>query len=140
MAGYLTHRREPQCPLCAALRRQIPLEIMGCWDPKQGGGGWVINGIRARHGECANRQSGTRKGEVKKDVIGLAISRLASRRPDDNEPWYLRMMHRLFVSKPHPLARQMLIRCSSSAGSSTISPFRRRSARSPEARVSCSGW
>ena len=44
-----------------------------------------------------------------KDVIGLAISRLASRRPDDNEPWYLRMMHRLFVSKPHPLARQMLI-------------------------------
>ena len=44
-----------------------------------------------------------------KDVIGFAISRLASQRPDDNEPWYLRMMHRLFVSKPHPLARQMLI-------------------------------
>jgi len=57
----------------------------------------------------ANAPTGTRKGEVQKDVIGLAISRLASRRPDDNEPWYLRMMHRLFVSKPHPLARQMLI-------------------------------
>ena len=52
MAGYLTHRREPQCPLCAALRRQIPLEIMGSQAR-----GWVINGIRARHGECANRHA-----------------------------------------------------------------------------------